>query len=89
MGVLITDNLDRRRDSRLETAIIKVLQTEIPIEKFMAERAAQLADYIDFRVEHLQARYQSGEFDAYIRLTEIEALKDFLGKLGLGGERDS
>lgn len=35
-------------------------------------------DWIDFRVTHLRERYAGGDFNAYIRLTEVEALKDFI-----------
>ena len=89
MGVLITDNFDRRRESRVETAIIKVLQTEIPVEKYVSEVRTRITGYIDFRIEHLSTRYAGGEQDAYIRLTEIEAMRDFVEKIAFGGQNNS
>lgn len=85
MGVLISDQTTKRRENRLENAIIKILETEIPVKEFVATGAARLTEYINFRIEHLKKRYDGGEFNAYIRLTEIEALMDFIEKLGPGG----
>lgn len=41
-------------------------------------RLEKLADWIEFRIEHLKKRYAAGEESAYIRLTEIEALKEYM-----------
>ena len=52
--------------------------TEIPAEKFAADALARIAGYIEFRIEHLKSRYRSGEQSAYVRLTEIEAMRDYI-----------
>lgn len=49
------------------------------VERFKTAKR-EVKEWFDFRIEHLKKRVDESEPGAYVRLTEVEAMRDVIGK---------
>lgn len=45
------------------------------------DKKNEIVEWFEFRISHLKERHARGDENAYVRLTEVEAMKDFFERL--------